>query len=93
MQTSLRSLRDAQEAFAGEHGRYSLDIQELEFNAGPHIVVAISSANAVAGWRAIAVHADSDVTCYTGGGKEANSNDRDGVRCDGPNGPVGPHTP
>lgn len=67
MQTDLRTLVSAQEAYWDDNQTYSDQLPSLEFNQSESVTVTIVEATA-AGWSAEANHQNSSIICgfYTG---------------------------
>lgn len=67
MQTDLRTLVSAQEAYFDTYKTYSDQVSGLEFNQSQGVIVSIVEATP-AGWSAEATHANTSIICgfYTG---------------------------
>src|SRR2546430_2594637 len=81
LHADLRALRLAEEAYAAEHGRYTLDVDSLAFRTSPDVTVTLSSTNLRTSWRAIGIHAYALASCYTGAGNDAPDGVADAIVC------------
>lgn len=82
MRTDLGHLRIAQESYWAEHQQYTTDTTSLEFRKTPDVQIALTSADLIGGYLAIATHSNlPGLQCSTATGKDAVGQTSGAIMC------------